>query len=375
MSHQVSIGRVRLVRSLAVVAAACLLGAAAASAAILPVTPDCLSDAGGANDSPGETDLTQSCAVAADGAPYELDTVSSLDLARLDGAARINVCSLYNTDADAFADLAACTVVKRATGGNGNHLVLEDVQLYTCTDTAADRCSGPTLVPGPYSTRCTVSQDKADPFPGPAPGPGSHYPEDSLVRCEIDTSDFGASPIAALPLDTCSYSSGAPDSAPSDCIAYRVCVGAADCNDGSPCTKDSCDATGVCKYAPRAGVPCSDSVFCNGDEQCSAFGLCSAAEAARECVDGVHCTLDSCDEITDSCTYEPRNSLCSDNLFCTGVEVCDAVSGCQAGLPPNCGDGVSCTVDTCNESSDGCDHTAEDEACSVILSMLAEQPQ
>jgi len=379
MSHQNVFGRVRLLRrsgvsrSLTALLALCLLHAAPAAGATLPITADCRSDAGGANDTAGENDVTRSCVVAGDGAPYDLDTTSSLDLARLEGAARIQVCSLYNTDGDAFANLAACTVVKGATGSNGNQLVLEEVQLYTCTDAAADRCSEATLVAAPYSTLCTVSQDKVDPFPGPSPGPGTHHPEDSLIRCEIDTADFGATGLGAIPLDTCSYASGNPGSDPADCLAFRVCEGAADCDDGSPCTKDSCDATGVCKYTPKAGVACTDSLFCDGDEKCTSFGLCGSAQAARDCNDDVDCTLDSCDEIEDSCVNHPRNSLCSDELFCNGVEVCDVVQGCRAGTPPDCGDGVGCTADTCNEANHGCDHTAQGGDCEAVLSQLAGQ--
>jgi len=380
MSHQDFFGRVRLLggaiaTSSSIALASCLtcLVLAAPAAALLPVTADCRPDAGGANDQAGESDVTRFCAVVGDGAPFELETALSLDLARIEGAATIRVCSLLNTDGDAFANLAVCAAVKGATGNNGNHLLLKDFQLYTCSDAGADRCSDAALVAAPYGTACEAAQDKADPFPGPGPGPGTHYPEDTLVRCRIDAADFGGAGTGAKPLDSCSYSSDDPGSAPSDCLAFRACDSNDDCNDESPCTTDTCHVSGVCRYAPKAGVSCSNSVYCDGDETCTSLGLCGSADDARGCDDGVGCTLDNCDEISDSCVHLTRNSVCSDELFCTGVEFCDSVLDCQAGTPPNCTDGVSCTADTCNEETDGCDHASGGEACGAVLAELAGQ--
>lgn len=53
---------------------------------------------------------------------------------------------------------------------------------------------------------------------------------------------------------------------------------------------------------------------------------------------------------------------CSDGLFCTGVESC--VDGfCQRGTRPACGDGISCTVDRCDEPSGMCVHDPDDTKC------------
>ena len=56
-----------------------------------------------------------------------------------------------------------------------------------------------------------------------------------------------------------------------------------------------------------------------------------------------------------SCTSDPQ---CDDGLFCNGAETCNlGTLTCQTGAPPSCSDGVTCTVDTCNEDTDTCDHT------------------
>ncbi|MEE9609165.1 MAG: S8 family serine peptidase [Myxococcota bacterium] len=104
---------------------------------------------------------------------------------------------------------------------------------------------------------------------------------------------------------------------------------------------------------------CDDGLFCNGPETCTG-GICQAG-APVACSDGVSCTLDSCNEATDSCDQVADDSPCDNGLFCDGAETCDAVLDCQAGTPVACSDGVSCTADSCveilgcvNEPIEGC---------------------
>jgi hypothetical protein len=365
MSHQVSDSRGRPGAARVAALLALLFATAANAAPFLPA--NCTGDAAGPNDVPGENDVTRSCISAGLSAAFELDHVWSLDLARLEGAASLHVCSLYNSDGDAFADAAVCTTLKGATGNNGNDLLLRDVRIYGCTDESADRCSGATLLAAPYATACDAGQEKLDPFPGPAPGPGQHYPKDTLIHCQIDSADFGGGAVTAL--DTCSYGAESPAGAPLDCLFFAACSSDAECDDANDCTADSCDAAGVCRRAPRTGEACTDHLWCDGDETCTAHGVCGASDGARACEDGIDCTLDQCDEITNSCTHEPRNSLCSDDEFCTGVELCISGTGCVDGPPPNCTDGVACTADSCDEANDGCIHEASD-ACLAVLAEL-----
>ncbi|MBW2262868.1 MAG: hypothetical protein JRG91_12905, partial [Deltaproteobacteria bacterium] len=53
---------------------------------------------------------------------------------------------------------------------------------------------------------------------------------------------------------------------------------------------------------------------------------------------------------------------CQNGLYCDGVEQCP-YGFCTAGSLTNCGDGINCTVDTCNEETDSCDHEVDDTAC------------
>ncbi len=138
------------------------------------------------------------------------------------------------------------------------------------------------------------------------------------------------------------------------------------CNDGVACTDDSCnESTDSCNNVPNYGN-CSDGLFCNGSETCHATLGCQAGSPPN-CNDGVACTDDSCNESTDSCNNVPNNGNCSDGLFCNGSETCHATLGCQAGSPPNCNDGVACTDDSCNESTDSCNNVANNANCDDAL--------
>jgi len=137
---------------------------------------------------------------------------------------------------------------------------------------------------------------------------------------------------------------------------------APNCNDGVDCTTDSCnESTDSCQNTPNNNA-CSDGVWCNGTEICHTTLDCQSGTAPN-CTDGIGCTTDSCNEATDSCDHVTNDSACDDGLWCTGTETCHATLDCQAGTAPNCNDGVGCTTDSCNESTDSCDHVTNDAAC------------
>ncbi|MHC4089907.1 MAG: hypothetical protein ACYSVY_06455, partial [Planctomycetota bacterium] len=135
-----------------------------------------------------------------------------------------------------------------------------------------------------------------------------------------------------------------------------------DCDDGVGCTDDSCnETTDTCDNVPNDGN-CDDGLFCNGSETCDAVLDCQAGTPVN-CDDGVGCTDDSCNETTDTCDNVPNNANCDDGLFCNGAETCDAVLDCQAGTPVNCDDAVGCTDDSCNETTDTCDNVPNNANC------------
>jgi hypothetical protein len=134
------------------------------------------------------------------------------------------------------------------------------------------------------------------------------------------------------------------------------------CNDGIACTGDSCDAnTGNCVYVAN-DAQCDDGLACNGVEQCSPSSGCVVGTTVN-CNDGVSCTLDSCNEPTGTCSHVAQNAVCNDGFFCNGTEVCDVQAGCVDGTPPTCSDGISCTTDVCDIMFDKCVGVADDSKC------------
>jgi hypothetical protein len=185
---------------------------------------------------------------------------------------------------------------------------------------------------------------------------------------------------------------------------------AANCNDGNPCTDDSCDPDSGCVHTPNAapcsdgdvcttadhcldgecsgGPPleCDDGNFCNGQESCDpATGckagqplacddgnICNGVEGCKPdlgcqpgkplvCDDGNACNgSESCDAVEGCQPGQPLS--CDDGNVCNGKESCDPAAGCQAGAPLSCDDGNVCTIDTC-EPGAGCVHGYSNDAC------------
>lgn len=101
---------------------------------------------------------------------------------------------------------------------------------------------------------------------------------------------------------------------------FNVGPGTTQCIDGVQ--SDACDQ----QLAPRVFTPsatcaqgcpqcandaqCADGVFCNGDERCD-FALGCVPSFFRDCEEGNACTLDSCNEETNTCEHIP-NQACEE---------------------------------------------------------------
>ncbi|MFC1844375.1 MopE-related protein, partial [Thermodesulfobacteriota bacterium] len=106
---------------------------------------------------------------------------------------------------------------------------------------------------------------------------------------------------------------------------------------------------------------CDNGFFCDGFETCGASNCQAGTPPVID--DGVSCTDDSCNETSDSIDHTPNNGLCDNGQFCDGSETCDALLDCQAGIAPIIDDGVSCTDDSCDEATDTIINTANDGNC------------
>lgn len=159
------------------------------------------------------------------------------------------------------------------------------------------------------------------------------------------------------------------------CAAQRVCNGTgtcvrciapSDCDDGNPCTINTC-ASNMCQSMnANAGVSCGASLVCDG------AGSCTGCTDPAQCADGNDCTDDVC--TTGVCSNPPvvegqacSTGFCETNgtpscVGCTSDVHCSAPSprcdqgtcvACLANI--DCDDGNDCTSDLC--AMDQCDHS------------------
>ncbi len=137
-----------------------------------------------------------------------------------------------------------------------------------------------------------------------------------------------------------------------------------DCDDGNPCTVDTCDSALGCSNDPVEGfVACgaSNEKICV-DGQCVPDINCTSNE---DCDDGMACTSDFCDMTggNNTCYYLTNDALCDGYDVCTSPKACIPGVGCIDRDPPNCNDYLDCTLDACDSESGGCTHEPRSNFC------------
>jgi len=139
-----------------------------------------------------------------------------------------------------------------------------------------------------------------------------------------------------------------------------VCTGGvpANCNDGNPCTDDSCLPGDGCAHVPNA-LPCQDGDACTLGDLCSA-GACAPGTAA-DCDDSNQCTDDSCDP-KSGCKHTANAAACDDGNDCTTGDHC-AGGLCSSDATLACDDLNPCTDDSCLPGG-GCKHAPNKAPCS-----------
>lgn len=114
----------------------------------------------------------------------------------------------------------------------------------------------------------------------------------------------------------------------------------ASCDDGNPCTEDVCDPVKGCQHTELNDIACDDG------DKCTVLGVCINGECVsepRNCDDGNVCTIDSC-----SSAWGCYVTLVESNCCSGGVSICD--------------DNNVCTNDDCDED-ENCIHTFNTAAC------------
>ncbi|MBI5611304.1 MAG: PQQ-like beta-propeller repeat protein [Deltaproteobacteria bacterium] len=157
----------------------------------------------------------------------------------------------------------------------------------------------------------------------------------------------------------------------SACTAGDVCTGGIcksgqglNCDDGNPCTADSCDAAAGCVHAAQNGVACdADGSACTQGDACNG-GVCGKGPALV-CDDGNPCTTDSCDP-AQGCLFAPNAAVCSDGNPCTQGDVCSKGACVPGASVCACQKDADCPDDgnLCN-GTEFCDTSAAPYVCKL----------
>jgi hypothetical protein len=145
------------------------------------------------------------------------------------------------------------------------------------------------------------------------------------------------------------------------------CTADGQCDDDVPCTTDGCEA-GMCSHTTV------DSA-CEAGERCNAVLGCVPilCESNAECQDPDRCNgAETCNP--GGAGADPRTGcvagtplVCNDGLSCTD-DHCDATMGCTTvAIDARCEDGVSCTIDRCSATAgpSGCENLPSNDVCNA----------
>ena len=169
----------------------------------LPMT--CRNDSDGANDEPGQKDLTRECIAESSIDPLVISW--NWDVISMTGNNSADGCALFDTDNDGLANYSLCA------SWQGQRVMQSGYpRLYSCNDSRSDRCPGAVPVTISNGSTCALELASDDPFSA-----GDSFPQDAKAVCSINLDDVGGATQSTL-LDVCSYPSVQPNSDPSDCV-------------------------------------------------------------------------------------------------------------------------------------------------------------
>ncbi|MCB9786653.1 MAG: hypothetical protein H6744_08170 [Deltaproteobacteria bacterium] len=172
-------------------------------------------------------------------------------------------------------------------------------------------------------------------------GECTYAPQDSACP-------FGCDGGACATTECQVASAGAPCDDGDPCTTDDACDGEGGCG-GAPrdcsaldgvCVVGTCSPTsGTCVATTRAnGTPCDDGNACTADERCQG-GLCGGGSTVS-CNDGDPCTVDSCDS-KSGCVDFVIDGCCTETRACESVEAC--VEGlCEARFCDACSEDAEC---------------------------------
>jgi hypothetical protein len=195
----------------------------------------------------------------------------------------------------------ACTTADTCAGGScvgGSPPDCNDANL--CTTDSCDSGSGCINANNTLSCDDTDACTTADTCAGGSCVGGTPPDCNDANLCTTDSCDSGSGCINANNTITCDDSDACTTA---DTCAGGSCLGGTppNCDDANLCTTDSCDSGSGCLNTNNT-VACDDSDACTTPDVCSG-GACLSG-AVLDCNDGNPCTAESCDGIT-GCAHDP----------------------------------------------------------------------
>ena len=131
------------------------------------------------------------------------------------------------------------------------------------------------------------------------------------------------------------------------------------CEDGDPCTNDTCNTDGSCKHIQLGGMACDDGSICTQTDKCVS-GKCLGGKEMN-CDDKDPCTVDSCNPIDGCQNKAASDAKCTDDGEACTQDICQD-GKCvhpQAADGTKCAeDGKPCTADIC--AAGKCIHPIQD---------------
>ena len=160
---------------------------------------------------------------------------------------------------------------------------------------------------------CTLDPDGEHCFvDGALVASGSAHPSEPCLACDPTLDGLAWSVVAPEACDD-------GDPCTEDTCKPTGCETVYACDDGEPCTEDTCDVAG-CLHAKLDGLACEDGDPCTSSGSCS-DGTCAFAVAV-DCDDGNMCTLDGCSG--DGCShFWQSDTACDSGAACADPAVCD----------------------------------------------------
>lgn len=253
-----------------------------------------------------------------------------------------NVCTL--------GDVCAASVCK-----SGGAVACNDGN--SCTDDSCDAAKG--CVFSANSASCTDGNvcTVGDACESGSCQPGEYKDCDDKNYCTTDSCETKKGCVHAVntaPCDDSNPCTLADKCAAGDCKPGNLLS----CDDGNPCTDDLCDGINGCKHSNNV-AKCDDNNNCTSGDACKG-GACIPLKASL-CDDGNPCTTETCDQLSGACSKANNSALCDDGVQCTVADTC--VNGaCKGGIAVGCDDGNPCTDDNCDKVN-GCLHINNAEGC------------